>query len=81
VQLHRCEHRTHLLVDGVDGLQGPDHHRSSTMRPVSSDDIDAIDVFAADGRLELEHGDVAGEQGRSPEARKESGARSPPPSR
>jgi hypothetical protein len=24
--LQRCEHRAHQLVDGVDGLQGPDHH-------------------------------------------------------
>jgi hypothetical protein len=61
--LHRCEHCAHRLVDGVDGLQGPDHHPELHDAPglIAADDVDAIDVFAADGRLKLEDGDVAGE--------------------
>src|SRR4030095_3621030 len=61
--LHRYEHRAHLLMYGVDGLQGPDHHPELHDAPcvIAADDVDAVDVFAVDGRLELEHGYVAGE--------------------
>src|SRR4030095_16527076 len=61
--LHRYEHRAHLLVYGVDGLQWPDHQPELPGAPggIGADDVDAVDVFAVDGRLELEHGYVAGE--------------------
>src|SRR5262245_44089992 len=45
-------------VDGLQGL-GPDHHPGLHDVPgvIAADDVEAVDVFTNDGRLELEHGD------------------------
>src|SRR4051794_21938386 len=53
----------HLLVHGLDSLQGP-HHDAEFDDPagvVAADDVDAVHVLALHARLELEHRGVPGE--------------------
>src|SRR5690606_37959120 len=59
--LHRVQHRLHLPVDRVDGLEGPDHdgELDDAALVVAADDVDAVDVLARDRGLELEHSRVA----------------------
>src|SRR5664280_2304276 len=62
-RLHRLQRGRHLTVHQIDRLQRADHHPElddSTL-VVAADDVDAVDVLALDGGLELEHGGVPGQ--------------------
>src|SRR3954468_3619938 len=53
----------HLLVHGLDPLQGPHHDAEldDPARVVAPDDVDAVHVLTLHARLELEHRGVPGE--------------------
>src|SRR3954454_9003192 len=59
--LESRERGLHLPVDGVDGLQRPDHDPElhDPVLVVAAEDVDAVDVLAVDRRLELQHRKIA----------------------
>src|SRR5664279_6536582 len=64
-RLHLFEACPHLPVHQVDRLQWSDHHPEldDASLLVAADDVDAVDVLALDGGLELEHRRIIGQHG------------------
>ena len=59
--LHLLQHRLHLGVEEIDGLQRADHHLEldDLACVVAGEDVDAVDVLALELGFELEDGVVA----------------------
>ncbi len=57
-RLEAFEHRFHLFVNQVDGLERSNHHPefSDHTIAIAGDDVDTVDVFAVHRGFELEHG-------------------------
>jgi len=55
-RFHSLQHRRHLLVHEVDGLQRTNHHSKLDNPPliVAADDVDSVDVLPLHGGLELQ---------------------------